>query len=225
MTFTPLILAGGKSTRMNSPKHLLPMPDGRPLYQHQIDLLARTCPDAPTVYISLAQDSQLDDYLRTLPTTSTTTTTPLTNSTPTTHIQHEDDVRARVRIIPDLTSNPSPSSAGPASGLLAAYTYDPSKTWLVIPCDHPLLTPAALQHLCAAYEPPVTCFRNADGFCEPLVGVWGPEGLRALADAVEERAGGGEGGGGGGKRGIGPSRVVRGLGGREVDVEEVVGGG
>ena len=32
MAFIPVILAGGKSTRMQSPKHLLIMPDGRPLY-------------------------------------------------------------------------------------------------------------------------------------------------------------------------------------------------
>ncbi|KAK4236061.1 bifunctional molybdenum cofactor biosynthesis protein [Achaetomium macrosporum] len=250
MTFTPLLLAGGKSTRMRSPKHLLRMPDGRPLYQHQLDLLARVCPDAPTIYISLARDSALDDYLRTLP----TTTTPPSNDTPT------GTPNPTVKIIYDLspaqlllpsgsspsTSKPPPSqessqerpqespqeSAGPSTGLLTAYHSLPAPlrsttAWLVIACDYPLLTASCLQTLCRAARgqesSPVTCFRNVDGFCEPLVAVWRAEGLRRLGDLVMEQLGKRENEerGRGKGRGVGPSRVVREGGGLMLDVNQL----
>ncbi|KAL8365697.1 hypothetical protein RB595_004481 [Gaeumannomyces hyphopodioides] len=60
----PLLLAGGRSTRMGSPKHLLPMPDGRPLYQHLAEALQAACPECPAVHVSLAYDSPLDARLR-----------------------------------------------------------------------------------------------------------------------------------------------------------------
>lgn len=231
MAFTPLILAGGKSTRMKSPKHLLTMPGGRPLYQHQIDLLARACPDAPSIYLSLAQDSELDNYLRTLP-AITTTTTPspaapsppshsntntntatATANTPPSPKANEERKPPTIHIIADPAphrSNPS-ESAGPAAGLLAAHRALPGATWLVVACDYPFLTPAVLRRLCDAYRPPVTCFRNGDGFCEPLVGIWSPEALGRLEAEAAGAAGGG--------RGVGPSRIVRALGGREIEVE------
>ncbi|KAK4111706.1 hypothetical protein N656DRAFT_829969 [Canariomyces notabilis] len=121
--FTPLMLAGGKSTRMGSPKHLLKMPDNRPLYLHQIELLHRACPDAPVVYISLAPDSQLDPYLESLSTSTTNATTASTNPQdenilpkhpppPTPNIpQH-----VQVRLIfdrPDWNLAPRPNMANP----------------------------------------------------------------------------------------------------------------
>ncbi|KAK4122021.1 hypothetical protein N657DRAFT_560307, partial [Parathielavia appendiculata] len=191
----PLILAGGRSTRMQSPKHLLPMPDGRPLYQHQLDLLAAACPNAPAIYISLAQDSILDDFLRSLPVanntaataTTTNTSAPLGQSSqpptslPASSPPRDSGAKPQVLILRDLPANPSPSrSAGPATGLLTAHCFFPSTTWFTIPCDHPFLTPSLLQHLCEQYQPPVTCFRNGDGFLEPLVAVWGPQALARM---------------------------------------------
>jgi molybdopterin-guanine dinucleotide biosynthesis protein A len=109
------------------------MPDGRPLYQHQIDLLARTCPEAPTIYISLAEESQLDDYLQTLPTISFDKTAQTSNSL---YLNKEWRHTPTIAIIPDLHTNTlSQRSAGPAAGLCAAHRWDPSKTWLVIACD------------------------------------------------------------------------------------------
>ncbi|KAK4243680.1 bifunctional molybdenum cofactor biosynthesis [Corynascus novoguineensis] len=184
MSFTPLILAGGRSSRMGSPKHLLSTPDGRPLYQHQIDLLPQVCPYAPTIYISLAQDSQLDDYLRTLPSVTDASPDPDPVLCKTPHIRKVTP--PAITIIHDLDANTSSvTSAGPAAGLLAAHRADPARTWLVIACDYPLLTQRALERLCAKYRPPVTCFRNADGFCEPLLGVWGPDGLAELERRVK----------------------------------------
>lgn len=190
MTLTPLILAGGRSTRMGSPKHLLRMPDGRPLYQHQAEVLARSCPGNPVIYISLAQDSELDGFLR-----QHATSQP--NDTPTT------PGRPAVRVIFDLESNGTEESAGPASGLLAASAAQPDDTWLVVPCDSPFLNAELLERLRREYEPPVTCYRNGEGFCEPLVGIWSPDALARLA----EKAKGGA---------VGPSSVVRELGGKQI---------
>ncbi|KAL6855676.1 hypothetical protein J3F83DRAFT_753912 [Trichoderma novae-zelandiae] len=36
--------------------------------------------------------------------------------------------------------DPTSESAGPATGLLAAYEFDPDATWLVLACDYPLIT-------------------------------------------------------------------------------------
>ncbi|KAH7265566.1 MobA-like NTP transferase domain-containing protein [Fusarium redolens] len=165
-TMKPLILAGGKSTRMGSPKHLLPMPDRRPLYQHQIEVLRKACPVAETVYVSLAQDSEMDELLQNASKVSYEAT-PGENS---------------IEIILDLESCQGDESKGPAAGLLAAYESDPEATWLVVACDYPCITPSALQELQSRYRPPVTCFRNSEGFCEPLLGIWSPEAISQLKE-------------------------------------------
>ncbi|KAF5560725.1 beta transducin [Fusarium phyllophilum] len=162
----PLILAGGKSTRMGSPKHLLTLPDGRPLYQHQIEVLRKACPEAETVYISLAQDSEMDELLKNASKASYEAT-PGENS---------------IEIILDLESSQGNESKGPAAGLLAAYESDPAATWLVVACDYPSITADALQELQSRYKPPVTCFRNKNGFCEPLLGIWSPEAISHLKE-------------------------------------------
>ncbi|TFA99561.1 hypothetical protein CCMA1212_008576 [Trichoderma ghanense] len=177
----PLILAGGRSTRMGSPKHLLQFPDGTPLYQHQINLLRQAFPSVTTIYISLAKDSPLDTWLR-----------------------NAKDLN--VEIIYDTQPNHDEAqSAGPAQGLLSAHEFDPAATWLVLAVDYPLLTVDLLQQLQDSYQPPVTCFRNGEGYCEPLLGIWSPEALRLLQDNVQQG------------RSSGPSAVVRQLGGHQID--------
>lgn len=181
---SPLILAGGKSNRMRFPKHLLKLPDGTPLYKHQINLLRQVCPESPAVYISLAKDSSLDDFLQEA---------------------SANTAEGGVTIIYDLESNNTSESAGPAQGLLSAFKFNPTTTWLVVAVDYPLLTTDTLQQLREAYEPPVTCFRNTEGFCEPLVGTWSPEALRRLADNVSNGR-------------SGPFAVVQELGGKQVEL-------
>lgn len=195
VVLTPLILAGGKSTRMKSPKHLLKMPDGRLLYQHQSELLARACPQSPVLYMSLAQDSDIDNkHLDTSPETEKDSRLSAPSAT-----------APKIEVIRDLQPNKTDQSAGPAAGLLAAFSSDPHATWLVIPCDSPFLDPAVLRRLREEYESPVTCFRNGEGFCEPLIGIWGPEALGRLAEnAARGRAG--------------PSAVVRELGGKQIEL-------
>ena len=39
-----------------------------------------------------------------------------------------------------------------------------------------------LKQLRSAYKPPVTCFRDQDGVCQPLLGIWSPESLSRLAE-------------------------------------------
>lgn len=62
----------------------------------------------------------------------------------------------------------------PAAGLLGVYRRDPSATWLVVACDYPFLTTAALRLLrreSDAAPAPVTCFANAEGFNERLLAI------------------------------------------------------
>lgn len=194
-TLTPLILAGGKSTRMKSPKHLLEMPDRRPLYQHQSEVLAKACPESPVIYMSLAQDSELHEALRT--------------NAEADRLLEPATTAPDIELIYDLQPNETSESAGPAAGLLAAFSSHPIATWLVVPCDSPFLNPRVLERLRQEYEPPVTCFRNSEGFCEPLVGIWSSEALGRLAEnAARGRAG--------------PSAAVRELGGKQITLPETL---
>jgi molybdopterin-guanine dinucleotide biosynthesis protein A len=153
-----LILAGGHSSRMGYPKHLLPLPDG-PLYLRLVRTLHEALPNTTTYHISLAQRSVLDDQLL-----DGVVRLPDADNTKSSSIAHED--------------------IGPAAGLLAAYHHDPAATWLVVACDYPLLQSATVHQLIDHYEAPVTCFRNADGFSEPLLGIWSPRALESLQENV-----------------------------------------
>lgn len=156
------------------------MPDGRPLYQHQLDALLAACSGSPQVFVSLARDSALDTTLRDA-------------------VQASSDELAqqgRIRVIHDLEDNSTDTSAGPAAGLLAAHKAYPNSTWLVLACDYPFVTATALKHLQSMYVPPVTCFVNSEGFCESLIGIWSPMALQHLAKRHEEGS-------------SGPSRVVK----------------
>ncbi|RYP61297.1 hypothetical protein DL771_010174 [Monosporascus sp. 5C6A] len=167
----PLILAGGKSTRMGSPKHLLKLPNGKPLYRHQMDVLRAVLPGSK-VHISLAQESPLDETLQSARKYSEESKAP---SGP------ED---GELEVIFDYNVNDSAESKGPAEGLLSAHSACPDATWLVVACDHPYVTSATLRYLIGSYSPPVTCFRNSEGFCEPLLGIWSPAALERLAENV-----------------------------------------
>lgn len=50
----------------------------------------------------------------------------------------------------------------------------------MVACDYPFLKFDALQQLYDAYEEPVTCFVNSQGWSEPLLGIWGPGALSKL---------------------------------------------
>ncbi|KAK4118991.1 hypothetical protein N657DRAFT_684782 [Parathielavia appendiculata] len=165
------------------------MPDGRPLYQQQLSLLAKACANAPAIYISLAQDSQPPPptyphrWNKTHPTANITA-----------HVlpPKRPKLKTQVLVLQDLPHNPSPSSsqsAGPTTG-------------------------ASWKHLCERYQPPVTCFRNGDGFLEPLVAVWGPQALArmaALASEGKQREG----------TGVRPAGIASDVGARIIIIDEV----
>lgn len=90
---------------------------------------------------------------------------------------------------------------GPAAGMVAAYYEDPAARWLVVACDFPLLTHAALRQLRDASVGPLTCFVNGGGFLEPLLAVWSPDALRRLEANVDDGI-------------LGPMAVVRELKGK-----------
>lgn len=164
-TFNFLIIAGGKSTRMGSPKHLLPLADGRPLYSRLAQILRAASPELSTLYISLAGYSVLDDTLRRGELT----------------IETEEGL-ARLQLCSILDE--AEREIGPAAGLIAAHHRNPNATWLVVACDFPFLHVETVQQLMDEHEGLITCFMNADGFSEPFLAVWSPKALRALEQNV-----------------------------------------
>jgi molybdopterin-guanine dinucleotide biosynthesis protein A len=161
-----LILAGGHSSRMGSPKHLLPVPPtDQPLYQHLISIICVAFPEIRTIYLSVANTSKTDDALKHGQLRLTRRTC--------------DTLVELVEILDTSTQE-----IGPSAGLLAAHQYDSDAAWLVIACDFPLLDPAALRQLREAYEDPVTCFVNKDRFSEPLLAIWSPKALQTLSENV-----------------------------------------
>jgi molybdopterin-guanine dinucleotide biosynthesis protein A len=183
-TTRPLLLAGGKSSRMGSPKHLLVRPSGQVAYRHAIRLLHLAVPEAERVYISVRDEGQVGDF----------------------DGAEEGEIDIRFIFDRDGVGNEGEGEGaidvGPAAGLLAAHAHDTDAHWLVLACDHPLITVEALQQLHEEFEEPVTCFVNREGFVEPLVAVWGPEALERLKGSAGSA--------------VGPSRVVREVGGKMI---------
>ncbi|KAF9692136.1 hypothetical protein EKO04_009888 [Ascochyta lentis] len=162
-----LILAGGQSSRMGSPKHLLPIPStNQPLYQQLVHVMHIAFPETHTIHFSVTDNSALDDVLQQGEMLLPTKTGP----------RHVGLKRI---------SDKAAQNIGPAAGLIAAHRYDQNANWVVVACDFPLLDPAALCQLRESYQAPITCFVNSAGFSEPLLAVWGPEALRKLLENVE----------------------------------------
>jgi molybdopterin-guanine dinucleotide biosynthesis protein A len=161
-----LILAGGHSSRMGSPKHLLPLPNG-PLYLHLMHMLHEALPNIATFYVSLADRSTTDETLR--------------DGTVVISDVHGSPTTIAIETVTDSITQ----DIGPAAGLLAAHGRDTAATWLVVACDFPLLQGEALKQLVDEYEKPATCFRNDEGFTEPLLGIWSPQALEELQENVK----------------------------------------
>lgn len=154
-----LVLAGGESQRMGSPKHLLPFLEGKPLYAHLIDQLRRSSSEIQDTAMSVhdvKEGEKLEEICGNL-------------GVDLLYDHNESEVKERI---------------GPAAGLLAAHRHDPMAHWLVLACDYPLIQSMQLRDLLLEFEEPVTCFRNRDGFVEPLIGIWSPLALRHLAENV-----------------------------------------
>jgi molybdopterin-guanine dinucleotide biosynthesis protein A len=156
-----------------------------------IQVIHEACPDLSTFHMSFAENSPLDDTLRARAFRT-----------------HSPAAEIRIEIIFDDQEN----DIGPAAGLSAAFHHNPDATWLVVACDYPLIQVDALRQLLGEYEDPVTCFRNVDGFCEPFLGIWGPEALHELEQNI--------------KAGIlSPNRVIKQLGGKTIKPTRSASGG
>ncbi|KAF6816167.1 molybdopterin-guanine dinucleotide biosynthesis protein a [Colletotrichum musicola] len=177
-----LLVSGSGSTRTGTPKHLLGMFDGAPLYRSQLEVLRQVFPEPQTIYMFLPPDAETDAYLDSLPSGSGDT-----DRTPESSQPDADEKQTSVKLLRHITpSKPGHPPAGPATqGLLAAYKYDPWANWVVVGCNYPLLPPDAVLHLVANRDAaPVTCFRLFEGVggYEPLLGIWAPAALSRLAE-------------------------------------------
>lgn len=167
------------------------------MFIHIISLLHKALPESSCVYLSLRNRAALQDLLQ----------------IDTVHQASEDmltidlsrgKVSVRVLYDEDTPSYSAHGEIGPASGLLRAHNHEPESTWLVAACDYPLLSAAAINQLRQRFAGSVTCFRNEDGYSEPLLGVWSPVALDTLQKNVQQGI-------------TGPSCVVRQLNGVQVE--------
>lgn len=100
--------------------------------------------------------------------------------------QTVDPVRAQRRMIVDCVAG-----EGPIVGIRSALGAFPQAAWLVLACDLPFLSDAAVEYLLRERDPSAiaTAYRSAhDGLPEPLCAIWEPSAGAALA---EYQAGGG----------------------------------
>jgi molybdopterin-guanine dinucleotide biosynthesis protein A len=93
--------------------------------------------------------------------------------------QSDEGTRAQKPLIID-----SLPGEGPIVGIRSALAQYPGAAWLVVACDLPFLSDAALEQLIAARDPRAlaTAFRSVhDGLPEPLCAIWEPAAAAALA--------------------------------------------
>jgi molybdenum cofactor guanylyltransferase len=85
----------------------------------------------------------------------------------------------------------SVDGGGPMVGIRSALAAYPEAAWLVLACDLPFLTDAAIEQLIAERDPDVlaTAYLSAhDGLPEPLCAIWEPAAAAAIA-AYSENGG------------------------------------
>ena len=153
----PLLMIGGCSSRMCTPKHLLLDIDNQPALMRTLQVLWIACPEAEQVYVSVRSKTQEVEFLSVY-----------------------SDCTIPIRFIFDKDAEGDSPSIGPADGLLAAHREASKSHWLVVACDYPLLDPMAFHQRLSEFEEPVTCFKNSEGYCEPLLGIWRPSAWRSL---------------------------------------------
>ena len=104
-------------------------------------------------------------------------------------------VRADQTLDPTRAQRPmlvdSVAGEGPIAGIRSAFAAHPKAAWLVLACDLPYLSDAALDFLLRRRDAAAlaTAYTSAhDGLPEPLCAIWEPSAAEALADY---QAGGG----------------------------------
>ncbi|KAL3441462.1 MobA-like NTP transferase domain-containing protein [Aspergillus insuetus] len=170
----PLLLAGGKSTRMGSRKELLCLANNIPIYEQQLLRLHLAFPDSEAVFFSLPSPASLVEILE----------NPRVERIADTTLRLHNADSSSPFLIHILYDDPK-EDLGPAAGLLSVYRHDPGATWLVVACDYPFFSVSAVRYLHRHMAGPVTCFENADGIYEPLLGIWTPEALSLLEQNVQ----------------------------------------
>jgi molybdopterin-guanine dinucleotide biosynthesis protein A len=93
--------------------------------------------------------------------------------------QTSDPTRAQRPMIVDLGEG-----AGPIVGICSALAAHPGVAWLVLACDLPFLSDAAIEELLRRRDPSAlaTAYKSAhDGLPEPLCAIWEPSAAPALA--------------------------------------------
>lgn len=173
-----LILLGGDSSRMGSPKYLLPIPSTvsetgcetpvliHMLYLHHIFQVKHGDPLLRTVTLSVSNDAQRNEIKDLLQ-------------------KYEAEMPSDLSI---SYVRDSQAGSGPASGLTAAWRLDPHAHWLVTGCNHPLISKAALEALRMEHHKSrraVTCFLTPEDHDESFLALWTTEALMRLSEAAE----------------------------------------
>jgi len=97
--------------------------------------------------------------------------------------QADEPTRSGKPLIVDLAG--MGAAEGPILGIRSAMAAFPDVAWLVIACDLPFLSDAALEQLLNERDPSIlaTAFRSAhDGLPEPLCAIWEPAAAAALSE-------------------------------------------
>jgi molybdopterin-guanine dinucleotide biosynthesis protein A len=160
-----LLLIGGNSSAMGSPKRLLQRPDGQLAFEQTLNTLHCTVPSAPTIYVSLQDIIQLANIE---PALKDITVRHAVDAEHQEHDDHRPNFSACCPVV-----NRQDEDIGPAAGPLNAHSMHPESTWLVLSCDYPLLPPSALQQLIVEYQYPVTCL---------VIGIGGTGALEKLKE-------------------------------------------
>jgi molybdenum cofactor guanylyltransferase len=66
------------------------------------------------------------------------------------------------------------NNQGPLEGIRNAFDYDPSTSWLIMPCDMPLIGEKEINLLIneRSDETDAVCFKDSSGDINPLLGIW-----------------------------------------------------
>jgi molybdenum cofactor guanylyltransferase len=94
--------------------------------------------------------------------------------------QTSDPTRAQWPMLID-----SSEGEGPIVGIRSALAAHPEAAWLVLACDLPFLSDAAIEELLHRRDPSAlaTAYKSAhDGLPEPLCAIWEPAATRVLAE-------------------------------------------
>jgi molybdopterin-guanine dinucleotide biosynthesis protein A len=170
-----LLLIGGQPSRTGPRKEQLHFLDGRLAIGHALDTLHSAVASATTIYISLHDETHMQDIEASLKGI-------IARAEDAEHDEHDHH-----HSFPELKLilAPHEKDIGHAAGLLTAHSIHTDAKWLVLSCDFPHLPPSALQQLILEYQDPITCFVNEKGVAEPSIGIWGAEGLEKLKENVE----------------------------------------